>query len=372
LNLLQEAVMSGARQYKACELLGIDERTVQRWRKQPQGEDQRKGIPGGPANKLSQQERQNILEVANSPEYRELSPKQIVPKLADKGEYIGSESSFYRILREYGQMKHRQRAKPPTKTRPKGYKANGPNQLYSWDITYLPTALRGSFFYLYMFMDVWSRKIVGFEVHQEESMALSSRLLRDIYRAEDLIEGQVVVHSDNGGPMKGSTMLATMQSLGVMPSFSRPSISNDNAFSESLFRTLKYRPKYPNRPFENLQKARQWVCEFVRWYNEEHLHSCIGFVTPNQRHDGRSEKILSKRRGVYEKARQKNPRRWSGKCRSWEEPKVVHLNKSKQLLKKKKSLVPSPSAVPSPFAQSRAKVQQGTGTGKPRSLILSL
>jgi transposase InsO family protein len=178
-------------------------------------------------------------------------------------------------------------------------------------------------------MDIFSRKIVGWQVYEGESSELASEVMRDICERENIARGQVVLHSDNGSPMKGATMLATLQALGVMPSFSRPAVSNDNPFSESIFKTMKYRPTYPQRPFENLLGARQWVGTFVHWYNEEHRHSAIGFVTPAQRHAGLDTALLSKRVEVYEAARQRHPERWSGATRNWQPVMIVHLNPEK-------------------------------------------
>ena len=155
-------------------------------------------------------------------------------------------------------------------------------------------------------------------------------VMRDICARENIAPNQVVLHSDNGSPMKGATMLATLQELGVMPSFSRPAVSDDNPFSESLFKTMKYRPAYPKKPFENLLAARQWVGTFVRWYNDEHRHSAIGFVTPAQRHEGLDVALLSKRAEVYEAAKAKHPGRWSGATRNWKPVLVVYLNPEKQ------------------------------------------
>ncbi len=266
-----------------------------------------------------------MLEVVNSPQYRELSPKQIVPQLADKSEYLASESTIYRILRSEGQMHPRGRSKAPRR-RPKALTATGPNEVWSWDITYLKSGTRGAFFYLYMFIDIWSRKIVGWEVHDHESPELSSTLVRQIMADEAVDGGKLALHSDNGGPMKGATMKATLDKLGITPSLSRPHVSNDNPFSESLFRTLKYRPEYPKDPFNTLAEARAWVASFVAWYNTEHQHSAIQFVTPDQRHSGAEHHILQQRRRVYDEARQRNPARWSGPTRSWTPTQEVTLN----------------------------------------------
>ena len=168
------------------------------------------------------------------------------------------------------------------RSKPRAVCATQPNQLYSWDITYLPTLIRGLYFYLYVFVDVFSRKIVAAQVFAEENSAHASGLLRDLCQREKIALGQIVLHSDNGSPMKGSTMLATMITLGVMASLSRPAVSNDNPYSESLFKTLKYRPEYPMHPFTDIAAARSWVTTLVQWYNHEHRHSAIRFVTPAQ------------------------------------------------------------------------------------------
>jgi len=326
--------MAGARKEKACELLGITVRTVQRWKKDSAViEDQRKYRKQVPTNKLSHEERGEVLETCNLPEYQSMPPSQIVPSLADKGIYIASESSFYRILRAEGQLKHRGKAKPRKATKPEAYVATGPNQIWTWDITYLPAAVTGSFYYLYMIMDIFSRKIVGWEVHDKQTDELASVLARRAYISEGISGKDLVLHSDNGSPMKGATMLATLQALGVAASFSRPSVSNDNPYSESLFKTLKYRPGYPAKPFESLEESRDWVLKFVRWYNEEHKHSNLKFVSPALRHDGKDSDILKHRKEVYEDARKKNPIRWSGKTRNWDIPEEVHLNPGRKTQK---------------------------------------
>lgn len=231
------------------------------------------------------------------------------------------------MLRQAHQLQHRgtERAKQK-RSKPRALCATAPNQLFSWDITYLPTRITGIYFYLYLFMDIFSRKIVGWQIYGEESSELAGEVMRDICARENIAPQQVVLHSDNGSPMKGAAMLATLQSLGVMPSFSRPAVSNDNPYSESLFKTLKYRPDYPCRAFENLLAARQWVGTFVHWYNHEHCHSAIRFVTPHERHAGQDTALLSKRVDVYEAAKAKHPQHWSGATRNWQPVREVHLN----------------------------------------------
>ncbi len=333
LELVKESVSQGASQEKACEILGVDARSVQRYKLSPESFDKRRGPVTAPSNKLSNFECEKIKSIAISSEFCDMSPHQIVPHLADRGEYVASESSFYRVMKAVGLLNHRGKAKPRTVTRPRAYEAVRPNELYSWDITYLPTLTRGLYFYLYLFLDIFSRKIVGAEVHDRESAELSSQLLISICKKENIKRDQLTTHSDNGGPMKGATMLVTMQMLGVMPSFSRPSVSDDNPYSESMFKTLKYCPQYPTKPFETIEMAREWVSKFVLWYNTEHLHSGIKFVTAESRHAGTDKQILFNRENVYLQAKEKNPNRWSGKTRNWERIEIVKLNCLKNLEK---------------------------------------
>jgi putative transposase len=326
LELVATAVTEGSRQDKACEVVGVDERTLQRWQLPKTLTDNRHGPVTMPKNKLSNFEREKILKTASSLEFCNKSPHQIVPGLADLGEYVASESSFYRVLRASNQLAHRGRAKQKQMARPRCYEVTAPLQLLSWDITYLMSEIRGQYFYLYLFLDVFSRKAVGGEVHDRESMEYSSQLIDKICKAEGIEKNQISVHADNGGPMKGATMLATMQRLGIMPSFSRPSVSNDNPFSESLFKTLKYCPLYPTKPFASLEAARAWVVVFIDWYNNAHLHSSISFTTPASRHDGTDVAILQNREIVYQEAQKRNPSRWSGKTRNWKKVESVKLN----------------------------------------------
>lgn len=328
MDAINEAITAGARQDQACAVLGLSSRTLQRWQGgETLAEDRRPQRQYTPTHALTESERAEVLAVANSAEFADCPPSQIVPRLADQGIYLASESTFYRILKAAQQLKHRRSERPnQPRTKPKALSATAPNQLYSWDITYLPTAIKGQFYYLYLFLDIFSRQIVGWQVFEAESSHYASELLRDIYWREGLQPGQVVLHSDNGSPMKGATMLATLQQLGVMPSLSRPAVSNDNPFSESLFKTLKYRPQYPLKPFADLSIAREWVFDLMQWYNHEHRHSAIGFVTPAQRHAGLDEALLNQRKALYEHARRQNPRRWSQHTRNWNRIHTVHLN----------------------------------------------
>lgn len=329
-GLVAEAVSAGARRDKACATVGLCARTLTRWCARGGGQDRRAQGGVSPAHKLTAAERAEIVTRATSAEYCDLSPRQIVPLLADKGVYVASESSFYRVLHEHGLMTHREPSRPPTHRRPPEHVASAPNAVWSWDITYLRSPVRGVFYYLYLVVDIFSRKVVASAVHDVESPDLASDLVESACRREGVLRDSLVLHADNGGPMKGSTMLATLQRLGVVASFSRPSVSDDNPFSEALFRTMKYRPGYPKKPFAGIAEALIWVDSFIRWYNTEHLHSGIRFVRPSDRHEGRDRAILTARHCIYTKARYRTPRRWTGRTRNWIPVGVVRLNPEKR------------------------------------------
>jgi putative transposase len=335
LQLIETACRQGARLQPACRLLGISIRTYQRWRRPKTRRDRRCEAVCRPQNKLNEAERQQLLAVANSDPYADLPPCQIVPRLADEGVYLASESSFYRVLREARQLMHRQKVKPKLHCKPKELIARHPNQLWSWDISYLATEVFGLFYYLYLIVDIFSRYIVGWSIHERESSDYAALLVEEICEDQGINRNQVTLHSDNGSPMKGSTLQAKLQQLGVITSFSRPGVSNDNPFSESLFKTVKYCHFYPERPFGSIEAARQWMVRFVRWYNTEHYHSELQFTTPEQRHKGLSPSIVEARKQVYQQAKARHPERWKGPIRNWDLPEEVVLNPKKKKLRKK-------------------------------------
>jgi len=314
--------------------MGVGLTTLQRWRRQFAGDkdgvDRRKGSSRHVSHRLSAEECQRILLTCNEPKYASLPPGQIVPDLADQGIYIGSERSFYRVLHANSQLHRRGRARLPQEARPvPRLRADGPNQVWSWDISYLPTSVKGIWLYLYLVVDIWSRKVVAWDVEQSESAELAAQLVSraclkeriNSYRSQPLI-----LHADNGSSMRAATLEVRLEELGVLRSFSRPRVSNDNPYSESLFRTVKYRPNYPNRPFSSKEEACQWVSSFVDWYNNQHRHSGIKFVRPEQRHSGEAIEICRQRSRVYELARIANLRRWTAAPRCWRQPEVVWIN----------------------------------------------
>jgi transposase InsO family protein len=329
---IQLAHQAGARLHLACEVAGIDVRTLQRWRAGDglaRGDGRPQAVHPTPGHALTPAEREQILRVANEPRFADMPPARIVPTLADQGVYLASESSFHRVLRAHGQTQHRGRAKPARASRaPTSHVASAPRQVWCWDMTYLPAQVAGRWFFLYLIMDLYSRKIVGFEVHDNDDSAHATHLLKRTALAEGIhaMRNKPVLHGDNGATLKATTVLAMLNWLGVRPSYSRPRVSDDNAFVESLFRTAKYRPEFPEHGFADLDAARTWATGFVHWYNLEHRHSNIRYVTPAQRHAGEDREILQARHQVYTQARQNNPRRWSGATRNWSHIATVTLN----------------------------------------------
>jgi putative transposase len=288
IELIGEAHAAGAGLVSACGEIGICLRTLKRWRKaclgDGEGRDRRKGSHRRASHQLTEEERQRILLTCNQPEYASLPPGPIVPALADRGLYIGSESSFYRVLHAHGQANRRGRAQSPQKPRavPR-LRAAGANQVWSW-------------------------------------ACLRERISKS--RKQPLI-----LNADNGNAMRAATLKSRLEELGALRSFSQPRVSNGNPFSESLFRTVKYRPGYARKTFASKDQACQWVGSFVDWYNQRHRHCGIKFVTPHARHSGQAVGICRYRTGIYERARQLNPRRWSGSIRCWHQPGVVWINK---------------------------------------------
>lgn len=329
---IEAAHQGGARLRLACEVAGIDVRTLQRWKAHQglvSGDGRPDAIRPTPAHALSVAEREQILRVANEPRFADMPPARIVPMLVDEGVYVASESTYQRVLREHGQTRHRGRAKAPRKSRPPTtHVAAAPRQLWCWDMTYLPTAVIGRWFYLYLILDVYSRKIVGFEVHDSDDADHAAHLVKRTALAEGIhaMLTKPVLHGDNGSTLKATTVLAMLHWLGVKPSYSRPRVSDDNAYVEALFRTAKYRPEFPEKGFADLAQARAWAAHFVRWYNHEHRHSGIRYVSPAQRHAGDDTAILAARHELYLKARERNPRRWSGATRNWKPIGAVTLN----------------------------------------------
>lgn len=329
---IDTAHAAGARLRPACEVAGITVRTLQRWKAEDGlhvGDRRPLAERPTPAHALTEAERTRVLAVANEPRFADQPPAWIVPTLADEGVYIASESSFQRVLRAHGQTRHRGRTRTPQRSRtPTTHVAAAPGQVWCWDMTYLPTQVQGRWFYLYLIQDLYSRKIVGWEIHEADDADHAVSLLKRTALAEGVhaMTDKPVLHGDNGSTLKATTVLAMLHWLGVKPSYSRPRVSDDNAFVESLFKTAKYRPEFPVRGFATLEDARLWERDFVRWYNFEHRHSGIRYVTPAQRHAFEDRAVLAARHQTYLQARERNPARWSRGTRDWTPVGAVTLN----------------------------------------------
>jgi transposase InsO family protein len=329
---IRMAHTAGARLRLACETAGIEMRTLQRWKAQDgltAGDGRPHAVRPMPGHALSPAERAQLLAVANEPRFAAVPPARIVPTLADEGVYLASESSFARVLRDHGQNVHRGRAKAPKASRPPTtHIATAAREVWCWDMTYLPAVVMGRWFHLYLILDLYSRKIVGWEVHDTDDSEHAVHLVRRTALAEGIaaMTTKPVLHGDNGSTLKATTVLAMLNWLGVKPSYSRPRVSDDNAYAESLFRTAKYRPEFPVKGFADLEAARNWAAGFVRWYNHDHRHSGIRYVSPAQRHAGEDHAILAARHTLYTSARALNPARWSGATRNWSPIGPVTLN----------------------------------------------
>ena len=333
---------TGARLKSACEIVGIDQRSIQRWKAINSnglisGDRRPHAVRSLPNHALSEAERAHLLTVANEPRFAAVPPARIVPMLADEGIYLASESTFSRVLKAHGQSAYRGRAKARKTIRPPTtHIATEPRQVWCWDMTYLPAQVMGRWFYLYLILDLYSRKIVGWEVHDADHSDHAAHLVRRTALAEGIAAmcAKPVLHGDNGSTLKATTVLAMLNWLGVKPSYSRPRVSDDNAYAESLFRTAKYRPEFPTKGFADLDQARTWANGFVHWYNFDHRHSGIRYVSPAQRHAGDDHEILAARHALYLQARELNPARWSGNTRNWTPVGAVTLNPERDTIVK--------------------------------------
>lgn len=271
-----------------------------------------------PANKLTDLERCLVLEALTSERFVDLAPLQIYAQLLDEGVYLCSVATMYRVLRENRQVKERRRlARHPAKVCPE-LVATAPRQVYSWDITKLPGPVKGTYFDAYVMIDIYSRYIVGVHVHAHESGVLARELMEQIFKVHGVPQ---VVHADRGTSMTSKTVAALLADLEVTRSHSRPRVSNDNPFSESLFKTLKYGPIFPER-FGSLWEARQFMDAFAQWYNHEHRHTGIGLHTPADVHYGLATAKAAERQAVLTEARARHPHRFSTTTNS---PKILKV-----------------------------------------------
>jgi len=298
----------------AAELTGVSRATAGRV---PRRRNITTLLPVLPVNRLTALERAQVLAVLNSAEFIDRTPLQIYAELLDRGQYLCSVSTMYRILAEHAQVKDRRRlARHPARARPELI-ATGPGQVFTWDITKLRGPMKGSYFDAYVMIDIYSRYIVGVCVHVTETAVLAEEMMKEIFTIHGTPQ---VVHADRGTSMTSKTVAALLTDLGVTRSHSRPRVSNDNPFSEAWFKTLKYAPVFPDR-FGSLQHARAFLDEFVQFYNHEHHHIGIGLHTPADVHYGLAADTDQRRRQTLAAARAATPQRFTGRA----DPKILEL-----------------------------------------------
>lgn len=310
----------------ACDLVGISIRTLQRWRCDGL-EDRRKGSEKHTSRKLAPEVVEAVYKTANLERFADLTPEQVVATLAEEATYFASASTFYRVLKARNALNRRQDSRTPVHTKqPEERVATAPNQVWSWDITWLTTEVKGIWFYAYVIMDIFDRSVVGWSIHDSEDGEHARELFERTCRHQ--AARPTFVHSDNGAPMKSSTLVNFLYANHILPTTNRPKVSNDNPFSESLFKTVKYRAGYP-RTFKTLMSAMTWFAGFVDWYNTKHQHSSLAYLTPEQCRTGKAAEILGRRNQTLAQARAQYPLRWgSRKARVYETPTQTVLHKS--------------------------------------------
>ena len=311
---------------KACEALDVPRSSFYR-RLRPEAVPK---TPPSPPLALSPRERQDVIDLLHSERFLDDAPRQVYAALLDEGQYYCSIRTMYRILKaEHGDVKERRRqVRRPVYEKPE-LLASKPNEVWSWDITKLKGPVKWTYFYLYVVLDIFSRYVVGWMVAHRESAALAKRLIQETCIKQDISYGQLTIHADRGSSMKSKCVAELMADMGVTKTHSRPHVSNDNPYSEAQFKTLKYCPKFPQR-FGSIQDARSFCRDFFTWYNQEHRHSGIGLVTPQQIHYGIAQDIVDYRKEVLLSAFKDKPNRFKGKLPQPPAlPKDAWINKPK-------------------------------------------
>jgi putative transposase len=262
-----------------------------------------------PSRTLSRQERQGALAILHEPRFVDRAPAEVYATLLDEGQYLCSERTMYRILAESQEVRERRdQLRHPSYRKPE-LLATAPNQVWSWDITKLLGPVKWTYFYLYVILDIFSRYVPGWLLAREENSSLAKRLIEETCQKQDILPGQLIIHSDRGSPMTSKPVALMLSDLGVTKSLSRPHVSNDNPYSEAQFKTLKYRPSFPER-FGSVQDARALCRDFFTWYNTEHRHSGIGMMTPEAVHLGRASEITAARQQTLFAAYGHHPERF--------------------------------------------------------------
>ncbi len=320
---------------KACQALDIPRASYYRFRHsrlQPaQTPDRARGRLSAPRPKppwsLSAQERKIVLELLNSDRFMDKAPQEVYATLLDEGRYLCSISTMYRILEENDEVRERRRQRRHPKYEKPELLATQSNQVWTWDITKLKGPKKWTYFYLYVILDIYSRYVVGWMVADCEDSSLARHLIDQSLEKHHILPGQLTIHSDRGPSMKSKPVAMLMSDLGVTKSHSRPYVSNDNPFSESQFKTLKYRPEFPER-FGSIEDSKQFCRSFFSWYNTEHRHSGIALLTPEMVHYGRTEEVIKQREITLMQAYETHPERFPGKPATPPAlPEAVWINK---------------------------------------------
>ena len=308
-----------------CSALGLARATVYRTWHREQFPVESKPRPK-PARALNDDERQAVLDVLHDARFQDEPPAQVYATLLDENRYLCSERTMYRILESEGELKERRnQLEHPAYIKPE-LLAQGPNEVWSWDITKLKGPAKWTYFYLYVILDIFSRYVVGWMVATRESAALAKRLIEDSCRKQEIIEEQLTLHADRGSSMRSKVVAMLLSDLGVTKTHSRPHVSNDNPFSESQFKTLKYRPEFPAR-FGCVEDARSFCVDFFGWYNTQHRHSALGLLTPEDVHYGRGADMVQARQQVLDVAYTQHPERFVRKSPTAPQlPEAVWIN----------------------------------------------
>lgn len=306
-----------------CQALAVPRAAYYRWRKPKERTPVVRRVPRA----LPPEERQHVLAVLNDDRFADLPPAEVYATLLDEGKYVCSIRTMYRILTEQAEVKERRRQlQHPRYTAPE-LLATGPNQLWSWDITKLKGPVKWTAFYLYVILDVFSRYVVGWMAATRDSATLAQRLIQQTCERQGVEKGTLTIHADRGAAMIAKSVALLLADLGIIKTHSRPHVSNDNPYSESQFKTLKYSPEFPDR-FGSLQDARSFLLDFFHWYNTMHHHSGLGWLTPWDVHHGHAEQRFTEREAALRKAFEATPERFvRGVPTPPSLPRAVWINK---------------------------------------------
>jgi putative transposase len=313
----------------ACRALGVPPATIYRWRRPPQSRAPRPR--SAPARTLSEAERIGVLTELHAERFQDASPAEVYATLLDEGRYLCSERTMYRLLSVRGEARERRnQLTHPAYARPE-LLAQGPNEIWSWDITKLLGPAKWTYFYLYVILDVFSRYPVGWTVQHRESAQVAKALIAQAAEQQEIVPGTLTVHADRGSSMTSKPVAFLLADLGITKTHSRPYTSSDNPYSEAQFKTLKYRPNFPAR-FSSIEEARSFCREFFAWYSHQHRHAGIGLLTPACLHFGQAEAVHAVRERVLAAAYAANPERFvKGRSRPPEIPTAVWINKPREV-----------------------------------------